>query len=311
MAVTKRNTKKETPEKKEEATKPEEVKPKEVKPTPKKEVSKENDYDNNVVRVINRIRFILISITTFCVVVGAFVATLKKNNPELYSKRIEIFFPNAQQKNVPVAQPVETQPVEAEPKHHKINLDDYDDVINLEEKAYIKEMMKQEEIKEKLKDKPELLKVKDYYDEPIGQMVRRLSLEKQIVLFINSNDERCKVTRLAISQTKVPFGIIEVDGEPRGYEMREALFRMTAQRTFPFIFVNGKFFGNSFALQRAMQDHSFYELVDSEKNKANWLAEKEEYAQKIEKRRKQKEERERKKLEQIKKKIEEKTKGSA
>jgi len=92
----------------------------------------------------------------------------------------------------------------------------------------------------------------------------------------------------------------------RGNEIRSALFRMTSQRTFPFIFVNGEFFGNSYALQRAMQNGEFYELVDSEVNKKNWLLEKEEYHQKILKRKKQNEEREKRKLEKIKKKIEEK-----
>jgi len=260
------------------------------------------------------IKSLFIVILTFAIIVGGFVCYLKQYQPELYSQKIEIFFPNSQKQvssNTPqnVASADATTAASAEEtlsNEKKINVNDLDDVINLEEKAYLKNAIKEEEIYEKLKDRPDLLKVKEYYDEPVGQLVKRTSLAEQVVLFINSNDERSKVTRLAISQAKVPYGIMEVDNEPRAGEIRAALFRMTAQRTFPFIFVNGKFFGNSFALQKAMQNGEFYELVDSEENKKNWLLEKEEYHQKILKRRKQKEERERKKLEQIKKKIEEK-----
>eukprot|EP00833_Pecoramyces_ruminatium_P014427 jgi/Orpsp1_1/1188459/evm.model.d7180000065015.1 len=260
------------------------------------------------------IKSLLIVIVTFAAIVGGFVFYLKQYQPELYAEKIEVLFQSSSQNqvasnNVPEAkqETVTNAPTEEPTSYEKkINLNDLEDVINLEEMAYIKNIMKEEEIYEKLKDKPELLKVKEYYEEPVGQLVRRTSLAEQVVLFINSNDERSKVTRLAISQAKVPYGVMEVDNEPRAGEIRAALFRMTAQRTFPFIFVNGKFFGNSFALQRAMQNGEFYELVDSEENKKNWLLEKEEYHQKILKRRKEKQEKEKKKLEEIKKKIEEK-----
>ncbi len=87
--------------------------------------------------------------------------------------------------------------------------------------------------------------------------------------------------------------------------MREALFRMTSQRTFPFIYVNGKFFGNSFYLQKMMKNGEFYKLVDSEENKAEWLKLKEEYKETIEKRREKEINRRQAKLEKILKKIEE------
>jgi len=186
----------------------------------------------------------------------------------------------------------------------EINLDEYDGIINLEEKAFLKDCLKEERIYERLKNRPDLLKVKEYMDEPIGQLVKRFSLEQQIVLFIDSNDERSKITRLAISRAKVPFGIMEVDAEPRRNSIKEALFRMTAQRTFPYIFVNGKFFGNSYGLKNAMQNGSFYELIDNEENKANWLLDKEDYAKVIEKRKKDNAARKQKKLDKIRKKIE-------
>jgi glutaredoxin-related protein len=302
MAVTKRNTNKE------EETKPSEI------PTEKTVEAPACKSCNGC----NGIKFLLTVAITALIVVCSFVFYLKQYQPELYSKKFEILLNNSNREVVPE----QTSSTEFNPDHHKsitdmqnkleneINLDEYDDVLNLEEKAYLKDALKEEKIYEKLKNRPDLLKVKEYMEEPIGQFVKRFSLEQQVVLFIDSNDERSKITRLAISQAKVPFGIMEVDAEPRKVAIRDALFRMTAQRTFPFIFVNGKFFGNSFALQKAMQNGSFYELVDSEENKANWLADKEDYAQKIEKRKKDNEERRRKKLEKIKKKIEEKNKNS-
>jgi len=306
MEVKKRNTNQEDSEQKVEGS------------TEEKKIETSDNKCNGNCKNCNGcccIKSLFIVILTFAIIVGGFVCYLKQYQPELYSQKIEIFFPNSQKQvssdtpqNVASADATTTAASAEETlsNEKKINVNDLDDVINLEEKAYLKNAIKEEEIYEKLKDRPDLLKVKEYYDEPVGQLVKRTSLAEQVVLFINSNDERSKVTRLAISQAKVPYGIMEVDNEPRAGEIRAALFRMTAQRTFPFIFVNGKFFGNSFALQKAMQNGEFYELVDSEENKKNWLLEKEEYHQKILKRRKQKEERERKKLEQIKKKIEEK-----
>jgi len=257
---------------------------------------------------------ILVFIITFLAVVGGFAFYLKQYQPDLYSKNIEIFFKSSPEAPTPASAPASTPVTEAKTDSEtdkkfslrNINLDDFDDYINLEEKAYLKSVIENEETLEKIKDRPDLLKVREYMEEPIGQLVKRFSLEQQVVLFINSNDERSKITRLAISQAKIPYGIMEVDNEPRRAEIRQALFRMTAQNTFPFIFVNGKFYGNSFYLQKTMQDHSFYDLVDSEENKKNWLLEKEEYAQKIEKRKKEKEEREQKKLEKILKKMEKK-----
>jgi len=305
MAATKRNTNKE------EETKSSE--------TPVTEVQTEKKVEAPACKSCNGcncFKFLLTVIITALVVIGGFCIYLKQFQPELYSKKIEVLLNNSN-REVVSEQTSTTTTSGFNPDHHKsvndmkdkleneINLDEYDDILNLEEKAFLKEALKEERILEKLKDRPDLLKVKEYMEEPIGQLVKRFSLEQQVVLFIDSNDERSKITRLAISQAKVPFGIMEVDAEPRKVSIRDALFRMTAQRTFPFIFVNGKFFGNSFALQKAMQNGSFYELVDSEENKANWLADKEDYAKKIEKRRKDNEERKRKKLEKIQKKIEE------
>jgi len=259
---------------------------------------------------------LIVFVITFLAIVGGFAFYLKQYQPDLYSKNIEIFFKSSQEApaSAPASTPSSTPVTETKTNSEtdkkfslrNLNLDDFDDYINLEEKAYLKSVIENEETLEKLKDRPDLLKVREYMEEPIGQFVKRFSLEQQVVLFINSNDERSKITRLAISQAKIPYGIMEVDNEPRRAEIRQALFRMTAQNTFPFIFVNGKFFGNSFYLQKTMQDHSFYELVDSEENKKEWLLEKEEYAKKIEKRKKEKEEREQKKLEKILKKMEKK-----
>jgi len=255
---------------------------------------------------------ILVFIITVITIICGFTFYLKQYQPDLYSKKIEIFFPSSQEAPAPAPAPA-SAPVsgikpnaETEKKFslNNLNLDDYDDLINLEEKAYLKSVIEKEKIMENLKDRPDLLKVREYMEEPIGQLVKRFSLDKQVVLFIDSNDERCKITRLAISQAKIEYGIMEVDNEPRRAEIRDALFRMTAQYSFPFIFVNGKFYGNSFYLQKTMQDHSFYEEVDNEENKKAWLLEKEEYARKIEKRKKDKEDREKKKLEKILKKME-------
>jgi len=315
MAVKKRNTEK--PEKEETTEKVETT-------SEKKEVKAPAKQCNSSCKGCSCFKSLIVFVVSFCCVICGFAFYLKQYQPELYAEKIEVLLPTFQQQH-PRTQATHSSEATAsaittasatttpDPENpveqvfeRKLNINDLDDVINLEEKAFLKNALKEEEIYEKLKDRPDLLKVKRYYDEPIGQMVKRISLEEQVVLFINSNDERSKITRLAISKAKVPFGIMEVDNEPRGNEIRSALFRMTSQRTFPFIFVNGEFFGNSYALQRAMQNGEFYELVDSEVNKKNWQLEKEEYHQKILKRQKQNEERERRKLEKIKKKIEEK-----
>jgi len=297
MAVKKRNTEKpeeETTTKKVEAT------------SEKKEVKAPAKQCNSSCNGCSCFKSLLVFVISFCCVICGFAFYLKQYQPELYAERIEALLPTFQQQ-YPKTQTTQSSDATAsaittasatttsnpeklveEVFEKKLNINDLDDAINLEEKAFLRNAMKEEEIYEKIKDRPELLRVKQYYDEPIGQMVKRISLEEQVVLFINSNDERSKVTRLAISQAKVPFGVMEVDNEPRGNEIRSALFRMTSQRTFPFIFVNGEFFGNSYALQRAMQNGEFYELVDSEVNKKNWLLEKEEYHQKILKRKKAK-----------------------
>ncbi|ORX48891.1 hypothetical protein BCR36DRAFT_353915 [Piromyces finnis] len=308
MAVNKRNTK-------EKETKPSEIQ--ENNTSTEKKIEKSNCKGCCGNCGCHCIKFLITVIITASVIVGGFILYLKQFQPELYSKKIEILLNKSI--NEPTTEKVfVTEYNEANHSAYKdiqkkledeINLDMYDNVLTLEEKAFLKDILKEERTYERLKNRPDLLKVKEYMEEPVGQLVKKFSLEQQVVLFIDGNDERSKVTRLAISQSKVPYGIMEVDAEPRKVAIRDALFRMTAQRTFPFIFVNGKFFGNSFALQKAMQNGSFYELVDSEENKANWLADKEDYAKKIEKRRKDSEDRRRKKLEKIQKKIEDSKKN--
>jgi len=96
---------------------------------------------------------------------------------------------------------------------------------------------------------------------------------------------------------------MEVDAEPRADEIRNALSIMTTQRTFPYVFVHGRFYANSYAVQKGMKNGSFFELIDDERDKQNWLIEKEDYAEKIKKRKKDKEASRRKKLDRIKKKI--------
>jgi len=263
------------------------------------------------------LKSIAIATITAFIIISCTLLYVKQFRPDIYSKRVEVFFPSS--RSTPIAnvnvdtktdKNVKKEFDNTETKTDKnvkkgFDMSQIEEYISLEEKAFLKDIFKEEKIYEKLKDKPELLKIHHYYEEPIGQLVKRLSLESQIVLFINSNDERSKITRLAISQVKVPFGVIEVDNEPRAGEMREALFRMTSQRTFPFIYVNGKFFGNSFYLQKMMKNGEFYKLVDSEENKAEWLKLKEEYKETIEKRREKEINRRQAKLEKILKKIEE------
>jgi len=313
MVVTKRNINKE---------KTEDVNKTSTSPSTSKdkvEISSKQCNNCQSCRGCQLLKSISITVLTAFLVITCTLLYVKRFNPDLYSKRVEVLFPSTHTSSS-ILKEATTTPVtntnsktNGDSKNVKRAFDfsQIEEFINLEEKAFLKDILKEETIYEKLKDKPELLKIHYYYEEPIGQLVRRLSLESQIVIFINSNDERSKVTRLAISQVKVPYGIIEVDNEPRGSEMREALFRMTSQRTFPFIFVNGKFFGNSFYLQKTMKNGEFYKLVDSEENKAEWLKLKEEYKEKIEKRKEKELDRRQKRFEKIMKKIEEGKKEKA
>ncbi|ORX86062.1 hypothetical protein BCR32DRAFT_290288 [Anaeromyces robustus] len=307
MAVTKRNNKKEEKNEVKETKNVEKTSSSSSSSSSSKQCK--NCQGCQGCQILKSIGIIII---TALIVISCSLLYIKQYKPNLYSKRVEVFFPSSHSSSIAKEATTNTNTntnTNTETKTDKVkkafDFNEIEDYINLEEKAFLKDMFKEEEIFEKLKDRPDLLQVHNYYEEPIGQLVKRLSLESQIVIFINSNDERSKVTRLAISQVQVPYGIIEVDNEPRGGEMREALFRMTSQRTFPFIYVNGKFFGNSFYLQKMMKNGEFYKMVDSEENKAEWLQLKQEYKEKVEERKKKDMERRQKKLEKIMKKIEE------
>ncbi|OUM59068.1 hypothetical protein PIROE2DRAFT_64020 [Piromyces sp. E2] len=155
----------------------------------------------------NCIKFLLTAAFTALLVICSFTFYLKQFQPELYSQKIEVLFNQVGVKGITKQTEGEATTQDAastsgyNANHHKsvsdmedildkeINVDEYDDILNLEEKAFLKNVIKEERIYEKIKDKPEMLKIKQYMEEPIGQLVKRFSLEQQVVLFINSNDE--------------------------------------------------------------------------------------------------------------------------
>lgn len=273
----------------------------------------------------NCIKSILISLLTTIVLTGCFILYIKQYQPEIYKSKIAIYFDTTTPVTTTLVsattttvtatststQVPESTEVSNESKYSEKDVKDKlklleekiknDEILDREDKYFVEEIIKQRKIEQKIKNNPAFQKVKQYYDEPIGQMIKRISLENQVVLFINTGDEKSKIARLAISASKIPFGVMEVDTEPRAEEMVSALFRMTSQRSFPYIFINGKFFGTSLELRDIMKSHEFDRMLIE--GKEEWLKQKAKYQKTLEKRQKDKEERERKRLEKIQKKI--------
>lgn len=275
--------------------------------------------------------FIIMTIS-FLVCTSGIIFYLKQYQPEVYKNKIEIYL-NKEFLNKATTIPTSTTTTttttvassettvasentpaqESTPENKYGNIFDKDgnfifENIKLEEleideedKFFLGKKIKENKMKKVVNENPKFMGIKEYYDEPAGQMVKRISLSEPVVLFLNSSDEKSKVTRLAISKSKFKFGIMEVDTEPRAGEITNALFRMTAQRSFPYVFVNGEFFGNSIHLKNSMQSGKFYEIVEN--GEETWKKRRDDYMKKIIKRHEEKQKSDNKKLERIKKQI--------
>ncbi|CAI7745017.1 unnamed protein product [Closterium sp. NIES-54] len=73
--------------------------------------------------------------------------------------------------------------------------------------------------------------------------IRQIIEENAVVVFSKTYCPYCVRVKQILAKLKAKFKAIELDHDPEGAAMQQALAQMTGQRTVPSVFINGQHIG--------------------------------------------------------------------
>eukprot|EP01035_Chromulina_nebulosa_P020815 gene20815-26983_t len=93
------------------------------------------------------------------------------------------------------------------------------------------------------------------------EIVQNAIKENNIIVFSKTYCPYCEKAKDAIKKLKYEFKVIELDKDPQGSEIQNALLESTGQRTVPNIFVKGKHIGGCDKTLAAIASGEFQKLA--------------------------------------------------
>ena len=98
---------------------------------------------------------------------------------------------------------------------------------------------------------------------PAKKVILDAVTETKVLVFSKSYCPYCKRAKALLEAKRIPYKAFEIDQEPNGGAVHAELKKMTNRNTVPNIWINGKPFGGSDDLQKAVNDAKLDKLLES------------------------------------------------
>lgn len=95
--------------------------------------------------------------------------------------------------------------------------------------------------------------IKTNISEPLIDVVKSQFLEYNVLVYSKSVCETSMKVKQLLRQNKIQFEYFEIDNMSEGAQMLIVLQKITSQKTPPFIFIKGKFYGGLKEVQLGIQ----------------------------------------------------------
>ncbi|KYK57167.1 hypothetical protein DCS_04174 [Drechmeria coniospora] len=96
-----------------------------------------------------------------------------------------------------------------------------------------------------------------------GKKVQQMINDNAVVVFSKSYCPYCKATKQTLNNLNVDYALLELDNDPDGSALQEALEEISGQRTVPNVFIQQKHIGGNSDLQELFKSGKLIELVKS------------------------------------------------
>lgn len=97
-----------------------------------------------------------------------------------------------------------------------------------------------------------------------AKMIQDHNTANQVVIYSKTYCPYCRATKSLLKKNQIEAKVIELDQEPQGAAIQQALLAMTGQRTVPHVFVNHKHVGGNDSVQEAFRDGTFHCMLQQE-----------------------------------------------
>ncbi|OLY85134.1 Glutaredoxin [Smittium mucronatum] len=95
------------------------------------------------------------------------------------------------------------------------------------------------------------------------QLVKTLISSNKAIVFSKTYCPYCTLAKENLTKLNVAFKTIELDTDPKGSEIQNALFELTKQRSVPNIFINSKHVGGSDDLRALIRNKKIQSFLSN------------------------------------------------